>query len=105
MKNYLTEIKALSVANKNVQQYLKENRSQFANISTALHSINILIADEGYTLSESDGTHHRTVYYGDKGKADISIIDKSGNIINSKVVLNWKQTDTGLGWKIAVNIK
>jgi len=105
MKNYINENKAISIANKNVQKYLTNHRSQFANISTALFSINNIIAKEGFTLSEPDGTHHRSVYAGLSGNADINMIDKSGNIINSKVTLNWKQMDTGIGWKIAVKIK
>lgn len=105
MKKYINEQKAINVANNGIQQFLKHNKFQFANISTAIFSINNIMAKTGYTLANPDGTHHNAVYYGDSGNDNITIIDKDGNIINRKLVLNWKIMDTGLGWKISAIIK
>jgi len=104
MKKYINEQKAMNSAYRNVQKFLSNHKFQFANISTAIFSINNILDKEGYRLANPDGTHHNQVYYGLSGSADITIIDKGGNIINKKMVLDWKQMETGLGWKINVKI-
>lgn len=104
MKKYINEQKVLAGALKDINQFLTNHRNQFANISTAIFSINNILSKGGYRLANDDGTHHNAVYYGDSGSADITIIDSGGNIIGTKMQLNWKMMETGLGWKIAVKL-
>lgn len=105
MKTYINEIKNLNAVTRNIDQYMKDHRSQFANISVVLTSVDNILDRFGYHLVEPDGTHHRSVYAGISGNAEIALSDKSGNIINSRLILNWKIVDSGLGWKIDIKIK
>lgn len=104
MKAYIQEQTDMNGLNSSIHQFLKSNKFQFGNISTALFSIENIMSTKGYRLANPDGTHHREVYTGDKGNADISIVNGVGDISTKVAKLNWKLMDTGLGWKIDLRI-
>lgn len=104
MKEYINEQSDINGLNSSIREFLQQNKFQFANISTALFSIENIMSKKGYRLANSDGTHHREVYHGEHGNADINIVNSKGDIISRKARLNWKMMDTGLGWKIDLNI-
>lgn len=104
MKQYIQEQSDVNGLNNSIHQFLKINKSQFANISAALFSIENIMFKRGYRLASPDGTHHNKVYSGESGTADISIVNSKGDVIDRKARLNYKLMDTGLGWKISLKI-
>lgn len=105
MKKYIQQQQIIEAIRQDIKKYLKGQRNQVANISSAIYSVNYIFSKYGYHLANADGTHHNQVYSGSSGQVDIAISDKHGTLLSYVLRLDWKMLETGLGWKVDFRLK
>lgn len=94
----------MNLAIKDVHKFMEDHQYKFANMSTALFSINNILYTRGYHLANYDGTPHHHIYNSAKGDALINIVDSEDNLLSSKIFFEWELLSDGLGWMINVKL-